>query len=102
MKKVINCFSWVFVGVTIIVSIITQVLAYNLNGVLYAVPVFKMFNDSNEVVYKPMQLCIFITMTLWGIRMFISEKDKRNLIYGIICIAFAIGALIFYSQKDIW
>lgn len=102
MKKIINFFSWIFVGITIVFLILTQVLGYGINGMLYDVPVFKVFNDSKEVVDKPLQLCIFITMTLWGIRMLISEKDKRNIIYGIICLVFAIGALIFYAQKDIW
>lgn len=84
IKKSINILSLIAAFLTSLTIIFTLLTTYQF------VYINQLFNS-----YYPIQLGIFITMALWGVRFSFYENGKRKYGYSIICCLIAVSALIF-------
>ncbi|OFI06240.1 hypothetical protein CLOACE_11390 [Clostridium acetireducens DSM 10703] len=87
MKKAINFLCWTFVSFTIISLVLTLLTTYQF--------VYVKYFDS----YYTLQLSIIITMIMWSVRLFSFNKKLRNIVYPLLCVIIAVGAIFFMYMK---
>jgi len=85
LDHLLTILCWVFVAVTTGVLILTTLTTYHFLYLQY-------FNN-----YDALQLSMFISQLLWGIRFMIdSRKWPKSRVYGMISLAMAVVSLFFF------
>lgn len=87
MRKAMDFLGWVAVSFTILALVLTLLTTYQFTYVKYF--------DS----YYTLELCLFFTMLIWGIKMLNFKNIYKNIIYPMTCIAMATCTIIFMIMK---
>jgi hypothetical protein len=87
MRKTINVLGWLSVAITIAALVSTMLSTYHFVYIKYFYG------------YYTLQMCLFFTMIVWGIRMFYLKSSYRDIIYTAICFLMAFGSMFFRFMK---
>lgn len=87
MKKTINILGWIGVSLTFLALIFTMLSTYHFVYIKYFYG------------YYTLQWCLFFTMIIWGMRMFYTKSNFKDLVYTLICFLMAFGSMFFRFMK---
>jgi hypothetical protein len=87
MRRAVNILGWISVTLTIAALVLTMISTYHFAYIKY-------FDD-----YYTLQVCLFFTMIIWGIKMFDLRSGVRDIIYTVICFLMAFGSMFFRLMK---
>lgn len=87
MRKAMDFLGWVAVSFTILALIFTLLTTCQFTYVKYF--------DS----YYTLELCLFFTMLIWGIKMLNFKNIYKNIAYPMTCIVMATCIIIFMIMK---
>lgn len=94
-NAVIEITLWVFVFLSIICLIMTQLTLNN----------FVVNEDLNKYLqanfrgYGNLQWCLFYTMVLMAIKVYRDKTNSKNVLYAVICVLMAVCSLVFIYFK---
>lgn len=89
MKRVISLMGWVSVFVTILALIFTWLTTYQFT--------YRLQNYFNN--YYVLQICLLVTMFLWGLKFLTIKENARNLLYTIMCTIIAACTIFFMYMR---
>ncbi|MGL4873777.1 MAG: hypothetical protein ACRC30_03885 [Clostridium sp.] len=84
MRKIITILGILMSVVSAIAIICTFLTSYQF------VYIGEMFNT-----YFTLQVCLFLTMGIWGVKFWIEERGMKKYVYTLICIGISLSTIFF-------